>query len=256
MDTRFESLSDAVEAEPGVGTYLVSNTLNRGKVFMLDAHFDRFERSADALGVPVTVPREKLREVLRSMVRESGFEEVRFRISMGIDLPDTYLLSVEQFRGLPEELLSRGIVCRTGRSVERENPVVKSTRWLHVRQELTGDAIFEFLLCDEGGNILEGTSSNFFAVLGDSLRTADSGILSGITRRAILQIARDILPVDLRPVTVEELGNVREACITSSTRGVVPIRWIDDVEIGNPGPIMMELGNRFHRWQSEHLESL
>ena len=256
QDTRFASLTDAVAEEPELGVYLVSNTMNGGKVFMLDAHFDRLERSAAALGVTVTVPRVQLRKILQSMLAEAGFGDGRFRISVAADTPGVFLVSMEKFTGLPAELLNQGIVCRTGRKGERNDPSVKSTHWLHARRELTGDDVFEYLLCDDEDRILEGTSSNFFAVVRGVLRTAGAGVLSGITRKAILELANDVLPVEQVAIPCAELGSVSEAFITSSTRGVVPVRRIDSVEIGTPGPVTRDLEARFRHWQQEHLEPL
>lgn len=102
------------------------------------------------------------------------------------------------------------------------------------------------LMVNPAGEILEGFSSNFFAVMGGRLYTAGTGVLEGVTRNIVLAGARTIVPVSLQPVRVADLARVSEAFITSSGRQVMPVRQIDAVVIGDPGPVTKQLSLWYH----------
>ncbi len=96
----------------------------------------------------------------------------------------------------------------------------------------------EGLLVDDDGAILEGLSSNFFAVVEGELRTEDARALPGVTRSLVLEVARESLPVRLVGVRRDALPRVAEAFITSVSRGVLPVVRVDGQPIGegHPGP--------------------
>ena len=265
VETGYRDLADAAKAEPVTGVYLVANTFGSGKVIRIDSHFDRVERSAAALGVDVAVPRERIREILRAMRKENDFSDCRFRISMDVTDPGIFLVSMEEFHGLPEEYRLHGVVCATRENSARPDPLVKSTSWLRRRSTENGiaagtsaEAVFEYLLCDETGRILEGASSNFFGVIGSGdkavLRNASEGVLAGITRNIVISVTGDLVPIVFEPV--HQTCALSEAFITSSTRGVVPVRQIDDCEIPAPGPITAEISRRYQDWIYSHAEPL
>ncbi len=261
----YPNLRAASDAEPRNGVYLVASTFSGGRVLMLDRHFDRMERSSAILGRPVPVARERIRDVLRRMKRDAGFPECRFRVSISLDPPRECLLSMEEYGGVPVAVRENGIACATAPRSARDTPDAKGTIWIHMRGELAHrgidpDAIDEFLLLNEADRILEGGSSNFFAVVrsGDSLllRTADEGILTGIVRGVVLDLASGVIPVCFEPVHVNQLPDIAEAFITSSSRGVVPVRSIDTIEIGSPGPVTRDLMDRYAWWADAHCEDL
>ncbi|MGF1507742.1 MAG: aminotransferase class IV, partial [Anaerolineae bacterium] len=78
------------------------------------------------------------------------------------------------------------------------------------------------------GHILEGLSSNLYAVLGGTLHTADDGVLAGVARSILLDVAAEVLPVQMEPVTTGDIPRLEAAMLTSSSRGVVPIRAIGE----------------------------
>jgi len=102
-------------------------------------------------------------------------------------------------------------------------------------------------VADSDGRITEGTSTNAWIVTGDSTvvtRAADSAILNGVTRLAVLDIiTREGYRFDERPFTVEEAKAAREAFLTSTTSDVLPVTRIDGAPVGdgNPGPLSRQL---------------
>lgn len=259
---QFDSLNAAAAAEPENGAYLVANTFAGGRVLGLDRHFDRLERSAAALHVPVNVPRAALCALVCNARGELGVQEVRFRVTAVLDRRPWFIVTVESYAGIDPQLKTHGVHCVTVPNSARPDPTVKSTRWMHQRRHLAvgADEPYEFLLCDADDTILEGSSSNFYAVRcsagdgGAELWTPLQGVLAGITREAVLTVS----PIPHRDSGVprSELSSVRECFITSATRGVVPIRRIDDVSFGAPGPTTVRISGAFERWALEHSQLL
>ena len=104
----------------------------------------------------------------------------------------------------------------------------------------------EALVVDGAGHVLEGATSNVFAVTGGRLVTPPegAGILAGITRRHVVEAARRAgIRVDEAPLPLATLLVAEEAFITSSIREVVPVVRIDDRAVGPgaPGPLTRQL---------------
>ena len=105
---------------------------------------------------------------------------------------------------------------------------------------------------DRDGLVSEGAGENLFAVLGGTLRTPglDASILPGITRDAVLRIARDMgIPVEEGALTREELLGAGEAFFTGTAVEVTPIREVDGRAIGTGGrgPITGRIQSAFFR---------
>ncbi len=110
------------------------------------------------------------------------------------------------------------------------------------------------VLYHDGHLIRETTRSNIFLVTrGGVLVTPADGMLEGVTRKHILQVARGQLPVEERDVPVSELGEVAEVFITSTTKGAIPVVQVDDITIndGRPGPVTRRVMELF----AQHVEA-
>jgi branched-chain amino acid aminotransferase len=118
--------------------------------------------------------------------------------------------------------------------------------------------IYEGVVCNSRGELLEGFSSNFYAVKNEKLWTAGDNVLFGITRKIILDVTQDLLPLHLHPITIEDLSSLQEAFLSSSSRGVVPIVKIDNHVIGegSPGPYTLEITRRYNSWVEENIEPI
>jgi len=105
------------------------------------------------------------------------------------------------------------------------------------------------------GLMIEGASSNTFAVVGGVLRThpATHRILAGITREVVLELAAELgIPVAEQAVTLDELAGASELIVTATTADVMPVVQVDGRRVGNgrPGPIAAAL----HRALLERME--
>jgi len=255
------SLADAAQYEPQEGVYTVANTFERTKTLKLAAHWDRMENSARLAGIPLHLDRPRVQAALRQMIDESGYGDVRFRVTVPQGQLDQIFITIEPFKPLSVDLLEKGVRAITAPNSARQNATAKTTGWMHARERYTQampDGIYETFLCDEAGHILEGLNSNFYAILEGELRTAKEGVLLGISRQIVMEIAPPILAVSENPIRVIEISQLSEAFLTSSSRGIVPVVEIDRVTIGAgvPGPMTRALRDAYQAWVSENLQEL
>lgn len=253
------SLAAASSLEPD-GVYTVARTFQGSRALLFDAHLDRLEESARLSDIPLALDRARLRAALRTALRDAGYPDAKFRITVPREDPAQIYLALEPFQPVPAAVQQNGVHVQTLPLV-RANPVVKTTAWMAVRkpsQEALPAGIYEAILVDQAGYLLEGMSSNFYAVLDGVLYTASGGVLAGITRRAVLELAADLAPVRLEAPRVADIPRFEEALLTSSGRGVVPITQIDGVSIGDGavGPVVRQLRDRYDRWTEAHSEPI
>ena len=97
------------------------------------------------------------------------------------------------------------------------------------------DAV-EVLYRDAAGRILEGTSTNVFLFSNGRLITPGEGILSGITRKVVIETAQSVFPVEIRDVPLKELLLADEVFITGTSKGIVPVVQVDETVIGRGKP--------------------
>lgn len=261
VDYTADSLTDAAQYEPDDGIYTVTNTYETYKTLKLNAHLDRLEDSARRADIPLKLDRQRLRDALRQMITEAGYGDVRFRVTVPRAHADQFILSIEPFTPLRAEFIASGIRCITAPNSARSNPAAKTTDWMHKRKHLSDTmppGIYDTILLDEMGMMLEGLGSNFYAILSGELRTAGEGILRGIAQQIVFEVAPSILPVRRDGVHTHDIPLLEEAFITSSSRGIVPVVEIDGIPISNgrPGQKTMSLRQAYNAWVSEHLEEL
>ena len=261
VDYSASSLADAVQYEPDDGVYTVANTYNTYQTLMLDAHLDRLEDSAKRADIVLKLDRSRLKSALRSMISESGFGDVRFRITVPRATPDDLILSIEPFTPPSPELIDKGVRCITAPDSARTNPAAKTTGWMHNRRGLSDampQGIYDTILLDADGNMMEGLGANFYAIKDAILYTAGEGVLYGIAQKIVFEIAPLIIPVEQSPVNVSDVPNLSEAFITSSSRGIIPVIEIDEQPIGtgSPGAMTQALISAYNAWVSTHLEDL
>ncbi|MGH2981750.1 MAG: aminotransferase class IV, partial [Solirubrobacterales bacterium] len=98
----------------------------------------------------------------------------------------------------------------------------------------------EAILLDERGCVCEGSGENVFLVRDGTLVTPphDASILDGVSRKSVIQVARDLgYPVVERDVARAELYLAEEIFLTGTAAELVPVREIDDHDLGEPGEI-------------------
>jgi branched-chain amino acid aminotransferase len=265
VDYRADSLGDAARHEPYDGVYTITNTYNTFQVLKLDAHLDRLENSARLAGIPLVVDRARLRSSLRQMIAE-GYGKlwdtaVRFRVTVPSDEPQCLILSIEPFKPPAPEVYAAGVRCVTVTDAARHNPAAKTTGWMQDRQaveQALPPGVYTGLLLSKTDDVLEGLSSNFYAILHGELRTAGRDVLPGIAQQIVFEIAPEVLPLHRDAVNVIDIPRLDEAFITSSSRGIIPVIAIDGITIGSgkPGVKTCALRERYAAWVAAHLEEL
>jgi branched-chain amino acid aminotransferase len=243
---------DEVSRQLPAGVYTTLRTYGPNRVLGLSAHLARLAESWALLGQPGTLDLDRLRAGLRAalglvgLAAAGGEGSARLRLTVPLAGAPA-LVSLEPFAPYPAALYEQGARCLT-RPLERETPRAKHTRAIAKAQAARADLppdIHEVLRVNAGGQVLEGLSSNFFAVLDGALRTARDGILLGITRRLTLSVAaaQPGLLIIERPITLAELPRLSEAFLTSASREIMPVTAINDQTIGAgaPGPITRAL---------------
>ncbi len=231
MDVSASTL-DGLTASLSDGFYTTFSTLSGGmRVLGLTAHLKRLYEPAQNMGLHPSVNSKKLRQYIAKLTRQNLANESRLRLILTKDTGDVYI-GVQPFVPVPEAVYRDGVHVIT-REMARHDPRIKGTDFIAQSAEqrkLVKDDVYEILLVRHG-EILEGMTSNFYAINGKTLITAQKGILLGVTRRAVLRLARGQgMFIEYRSPGVDE--NFDEAFLTSSSRGVVPIVKINGKPVG------------------------
>jgi branched-chain amino acid aminotransferase len=237
------------------------------RFFRLEAHLDRFWRSAERLHLTVPVERDALREILATCVMRSGLADAYVEMILTRGISPTFSRDPRDAQNqlicfaipfvwiLPPDRQDMGLsVAMSDRQripAESVDPTVKNYHWLDFVMGLY-DAYDRgagtVVLQDGNGNIAEGPGFNVFVVKDGRIATPERGILEGVTRQSIIQLAEALgVPLEARPVTVPELLAADEAFATSTAGGIMPITSADDAPVGSGkrGPITRDLGQAY-----------
>lgn len=256
-----DSLAEAGLYEPQDGVYTITNTFETTKALKIDAHLDRLEDSARKADIALTLNRAHLRAGLRQCILESGFGDVRFRVTVSKAQPDHFTLTVEPFAPISQDIIRHGVRVETIANSARENAGAKTTGWMTRREALIktmNPGIYDLILMDAEGHLLEGLGANFYAILNGSLHTATENVLPGISRLIVFEVAPAIVPLRLEAVHQSDIPRLSESFITSASRGIVPVIEIDGQVLGDgkPGAITLVLRAAYQAWVVEHLEEI
>ncbi len=217
--------------------------------FHLEEHVRRLERSARLLDLPMPCSgREVFDIAVETLSRNRGhLDEANIRLLItGGASPDsitpgghpTLLVLVTPLHPCPETWYRDGAAVITTHD-ERYIPGAKTTNYIPAILALTKarqQGAVESIYIDRQHRLLEGTTSNFFAVIGDRLVTPGAGILPGITRQVVLALAEESFDVEIRDVSRDEIRVMDELFLTSSNKEVVPVAQVDGHAIGDGTP--------------------
>jgi len=256
------SLDDASACLPG-GAYTTLRTYTGTKALRFGDHIHRLEETAQLAGCTVRLDERSLRMALRGLlIGCPKGQDMRIRITLDLErAPGDIYLSVEPLFVPPPQAYQQGVRMITC-DLQRQLPKAKLTRFIDhsgpLRRSLPLE-VNEAVMLDAEGRLLEGLSSNFFAVMEGVVWTAEEGVLSGITRSLVIECAqRAGLPLRLEPRRYADLPAFEEAFITSSSRGLLPVRQIDQTVIGTtcPGPMTRALMDTYSTVLEEQIETI
>jgi branched-chain amino acid aminotransferase len=242
--------------------------ITAGRVFRLDDHLARFATAARAIGLAlpggIAAARAAVLQTARAFAQPEAYARLvctRGVGALGVDpLPcrDPRLFCiVDRIRLYDERQRDEGLDLATV-SVRRPpadvlDPRVKSLNYLNnvlAKREARLRGADEALVLNAQGNIAEAAVANVFCVRDGALLTppATDGALEGITRRTVLELARELtIPAHERTLGRFDLFASAEAFLTGSGAGLVPVRSLDGERIGGPGPVFGRIRAAFER---------
>jgi branched-chain amino acid aminotransferase len=227
---RHASLAAASQALPE-GAYTTLRTYGGNGVVRLGQHLARLEESVALRGTPGRIAAAAAREALAAALARGAHPESRVRLTFA---PPRLFLAVEAFTPLVASLYEQGVACVT-LDLQRDNPHAKDTRFIATAWDAYSHlpaGVEEGLLVAPDGSVLEGLSSNFFAIREGTLHTEEARALAGVTRALAIEVAEPLLPVRRVAVRRDELPRVDEAFITSVSRELLPVVAIDGRPVG------------------------
>lgn len=239
-----------------------------GKPFALEEHLTRLSNSAERVYIELPISLDRIAAEVRDAVRQAGNAESYIRLMVtrgtgpiGLDSDQAHdplrVVIVGPLVPPPPEAYEQGIAVvsyRTRRAAEDTEAVgAKVGNYLVAvlaMREARRLGAAEALIVDAGGNVVEGASSNVFGLFGNRLVTPpeDAGILVGITRGHLLEVASELgFELSLETLPLERLHAADEAFISSSIRELLPVIRIDDRAVGGgrPGPATRRLHAAF-----------
>jgi branched-chain amino acid aminotransferase len=241
----------------------------KGKVFRLDDHLDRLMKSSLAINLNFNASKRKLAKQVFAVLIANKLADayVRLTVTYGASeprlaferkaKPNVYVVA----RPIPEnigELQKKGVkLSVSGKFVrDPESPLtyIKSTNYLLsalAKKEASSAGAFDVLMLNTDGFMAETSTANVFTVKDGELSTpsVESGILPGITRKTVLEIAEESgIPSKEKEMTVMEFSESDEAFLTNSTLELVPVVSFDGRRVGSGKPgkttrkLLMEYG--------------
>jgi branched-chain amino acid aminotransferase len=228
-----------------------------GRIPFLDDYLDRFYNSAKLLNLEVPLTRELMKEKIAHLLQENklGTSGIKLLLTGGYS-EDLYSPSTPNFMILNLPAIHQPGDLGDGVKLllldyRRHIPEVKTTFYLPsiaLFPKMKEYGAIE-VLYHHNGLISETTRANFFLVKDGKLITAASGVLKGITRKYVLQVAKEIMPVEEREVRLEELWECDEAFITGTSKHVLPVIKVEERMIGNgkPGEGTSAISQAFER---------
>lgn len=239
-----------------------------GKVFRLREHLVRLWESAAAISLSIPLDIDRLTDDVNEAVRLNGLEEGYIRLivtrgagALGLDpfrcSDPQIIIIVDKITLYPAELYENGLELVTASTIRNHpaalSPRIKSLNYLNnvlAKMEGLKADCKEALMLNHQGLVAECTGDNVFIVKANRLITPpkEAGILEGITRNAVLELAKEAgIDTAEEPLTRHDLFVADECFLTGSAAEVIPVVVLDGRSIGDgtPGPVTKQLNDAF-----------
>ena len=240
-----------------------------GTVFRLDAHLDRLWESAQAIRLEIPISKEAMAKAVVDTLAANNLVDGYVRLvitrgagGLGLDPAKTsnpqVIVIADTISLYPAEFYEKGLRIVTA-ATQRISPAalsprIKSLNYLNnimAKVEGLQAGCVEALMLNHKGEVAECTGDNVFCVRSGTLLTppTDAGILEGITRNAVLELAAAAgIPAREATLTRHDLYTADECFLTGTAAEVIPVVEIDGRRIGDgtPGEISRRLKADFH----------
>jgi len=246
----------------------------RGKLFRLDDHMARFERSYQKLRLVPPFTLAEMRDILIETVALSGLRDTYSEVVVtrgiapkGVRDPRKlqarfYAYSVPFVWLVKPEDQAKGVALAITQQVERisprsVDPTVKNFHWGDLTRalfEAYDEGALLPALTDGHGLITEGAGNNIFAVVDGRVYTPAVGVLEGVTRKTVIELvsASDTEMV-VGDLSVDMMHRAEEVFLSSTGGGVIPITTLDGRAVGDgrTGPIASWLQRAYWELQDD-----
>lgn len=220
------------------GAYTTFRTYEGAKALWLEKHYHRLEETVALAGKPMHLDTQRISKGVRDLLDGYLNEDSRVRITVDLTsiVGDVYIVLAPLITP-SEDDYENGVHIITCNIGKRDNPKAKLTDFISraevVRNRLP-EGVHEALIVNGGGQILEGLSSNFFAIKNGEIWVADDGALSGLTMKMVLEEADRLQIVCHKEgIRVKDLNFIDEAFITSASRSILPVAQVDQWMVGD-----------------------
>lgn len=235
-----------------------------GRFFRLDDHITRLEASCGKLRLKLPLPRDEVKQILVDMVAKSGIRDafVEIIVTRGLkgvrgsrpeDIVNRIYMFIQPYVWVMEpEVQPEGgsaIIARTVRRVPPGciDPTVKNLQWGDLVRGLfeAADRGAEYpFLTDGDTNLTEGSGFNIVLVKDNVLYTPARGVLEGVTRKSVIDVARaNGLEIKVELVPVQLAYDADEIFMCTTAGGIMPITSLDGrpVKDGKLGPVTKKI---------------
>lgn len=238
--------------------YEVIRVKNRALMF-LEGHIIRLNRSLKMANIDKTFTIKAIQSDFAKLFAVDGIKNQNVKLSVSLEngrLTCALYYIVSMY--LKEETYKKGVRVKT-KSFERESPEIKqrTNAMQMIRKQLQLDSVYEYLLVDREGLILEGTKSNVFFVRGTQVITADTGrVLGGITRQDVAELAR--IHSDFKESSFVKT-NLKEAdavFLTGTSIGILPVCKVDEISFNSANnPVVLSLMKAYETYEDTYIKT-
>ncbi|MGD9600990.1 MAG: aminotransferase class IV [Gammaproteobacteria bacterium] len=243
----------------------------QGRFFRLADHLARFERGCLCLELTPPVAFAEMPGLLAECVRRTGLQDAYVEMICTRGVPEPGVRDPRRVRNrfyafaIPYVWIASpaqqetGVPLAVAARVERvapraTDPTVKNFQWgdfVRAQLEAHEREAHTAVLLDAAGHVTEGPGFNLFVHTRGTLLTPGDGVLLGITRQTVLELAaRERIPTRVTRFDADTLRSAEEVFLTSTAGGVMPVASVDGEPVGDgsPGPVTRLLRARY--WEA------
>ena len=242
----------------GLGVFDFIRTYNN-KPFHLEDHIKRLQFSAGQIGMKIPYSIAEIEQAMFQVLQHWDGEEAGLRIvcTVGSSLEKmtqkdgvNLFILADPLRTFPRVWYEQGVKVITYPHV-RNHPEAKSVNYIAAMEasaKAREQGAEEALYMDKNGRVLEGTTSNLFLYKDGSWLTPCRDILKGVTRQVVMSLIGEE-QLSCSDITLQDITGAQECFITSSSREILPVRFVNDYEFSQtPGPQTREMMEAFRAY--------
>ncbi|MBD3322704.1 MAG: branched-chain amino acid aminotransferase [Chitinivibrionales bacterium] len=233
-----------------------------GAVFRFDLHLERFFSGLQTLSITNRWARRDIYTAVSELLMKNGLGDASVKIlgfRSGPDGPNPVpgsgadiMIAARPFDAAKKALYEKGITACVASNRRNKDSIIAAIKSLNYLENIIGRIEAAKKGCDEVlflntcGNVAEGATSNIFIVKKGSIAAPPlhAGILNGITRGAVIQIAREKgIACNDKDILLDDVLSADEVFLTNSLMEIMPLVRVDDTAIGggSPGMVTMKL---------------